>query len=127
MRKMLEMSLRKQREEEEKEEDVHLAEGMDQYEEEVQQRPEQPGGHEEMEGLIPEREKIVWRMMQQKDRELAQLPMIMTPEVSHQVLALIRHQLAPCKGQIHVRRLRIQCSNNPSVPQQEGAMIFYLL
>ena len=67
MRKMLEMSLRKQREEEEKEEDVHLAEGMDQYEEEVQQQPEQPGGHKEIEGLIPEREKIVWRMMQQKD------------------------------------------------------------
>ena len=56
---MLEMSVWKQREEEEKEEDVHLAEGMDQYKEEVQQQPEQPDGHEEMEGLIPKREKIV--------------------------------------------------------------------
>ena len=127
MRKMLEMSLQRQREEEEREEDVHLAEGMDQCEEEVQQQPEQPGGHEEMEGLIPEREKIVWRMMLQKDRELAQLPMIMTPEVSHLELALIRLQLAAHKRWMGARRLRFQCSNNPSVPTQEGAMIFDLL
>ena len=63
MLEMREVSLRRPREIEEKEEDAHLAEVTDQYEEEVQQRPELLGGHEEMEGLILEREKIVWRMM----------------------------------------------------------------
>ena len=127
MRKMLEMPLRRPREVEGKEEDAHLAEVTDQYVEEVQQQPELLGGHEEMEGLILEREKIVWRMMLQKDRELAQLPRIMTTQVSQEVLALIKHQLAICMGQMHARQLRIQRSNNPSVPQQEGAMIFDLL